>query len=119
MDDSQENLIIKEALDFYGSDLQITVAIEELSELIHALCRERRITQINPARGSTFIEAMSIAEEIADVEICLEYLKEIFRNHEKPRCRFDEAGINFIKQKKLIRLKERITHIKTTQSLRN
>lgn len=54
----------------FGDQNQITVAIEELSELQKELCKY--------LRGD--IDLLNITEEIADVEIMLEQLKIIFNN---------------------------------------
>lgn len=53
----------------YGSDAQLTVAIEELSELIKELCKYKR----------GFNNQSHIAEEVADVEIVIEQIKLIFK----------------------------------------
>lgn len=56
------------AIKTYGADMQQTVAIEEMSELIKELCKNKR--------GNANIS--HIAEEIADVQIMLEQLILIF-----------------------------------------
>ena len=61
---------LREAVEVYGEDMQITVAIEELSELIKELCKYKR------GIGSE----IHIAEEMADVKIILEELEIIFDN---------------------------------------
>lgn len=101
--------IIKDALELWGSDLQITVAIEELSELIQALCKERRITKINP-ENLTKPNIIAIASEIADVEICLQSLKEIYDF---------QAIIEEMRERKLLRLQQRIDFSKTMQGSNN
>lgn len=60
--------IYKNAIDVYGSRLQLIVAVEEMSELTKEICKFNR--------GKVDIPA--IAEEIADVSIMLEQLKLIF-----------------------------------------
>lgn len=62
--------VLKEAINLYGVDMQLNVAIEELSELIKELCKHKR------GEGSE----MHIAEEMADVKIILEELEIIFNN---------------------------------------
>ena len=62
--------VLKEAIDYYGVDMQLNVAIEELSELIKELCKYKR------GQGCE----MHIAEEMADVKIILEELEIIFNN---------------------------------------
>lgn len=60
----------RSAIDTFGEQNQIIVAIEELSELQKELCKL--------LRGQYHISDMS--EEMADVEIMLEQLKMIFNN---------------------------------------
>ena len=62
--------IIKEAVKHYGKDNQLNVCIEELSELIKELCKDKR------GQGN----ADHIAEEMADVCIMLGQLSEIYQN---------------------------------------
>ena len=59
------------ALRKWGQALQLTVAIEELSELQKEICKN--------IRG--FNNQFNIAEEIADCEIMLDQLKTIFDCH--------------------------------------
>lgn len=60
--------LYKSLIEKNGSDAQLTVAIEELSELAKELCKYKRY-------GNNIDH---IAEEVADVEIMLEQLKYIF-----------------------------------------
>lgn len=60
--------LLRHAIEAYGPDMQMTVAIEEMAELTKELCKYKR------GIGSK----EHIAEEIADVEIMLEQLKLIF-----------------------------------------
>jgi hypothetical protein len=62
--------IFKQAVDRWGSDLQIVVAIEELAELQKELCKS--------LRGNGDTEAIS--EEMADVKLMLSQLEYIFKN---------------------------------------
>lgn len=57
-----------DAIEKYGNDSQIDVAIEEMSELIKELLKNRRGKQ----------NRCNIADEMADVYIMLEQLKFIF-----------------------------------------
>ena len=59
---------VKEAIDFYGANIQATVCMEECAELI--LCISKEI------RGKSNIDHLE--EEIADVCICIEVLKQIY-----------------------------------------
>lgn len=60
--------ILKNALSHYGGNMQMIVAIEEMSELIKELCKV--------FRGSE--SSAHIAEEIADVRIMLDQLQIMF-----------------------------------------
>lgn len=62
--------LLKRAIKTYGVDAQCLMAIEEMSELTKAICKEHR------ARGKENYgdTLMNIAEEIADVRIMLEQL---------------------------------------------
>lgn len=60
--------IIKKAIDYYGSDAQLLMAIEEMSELTQAICKKNRIFGV---RGQ-------IVEKMADVYIMLAQLEIIF-----------------------------------------
>jgi rubrerythrin len=62
--------IIKRVVEHYGKDKQLNVCIEELSELIKELCKDKR-GQGNPDH---------IAEEMADVRIIMAQLDEIYQN---------------------------------------
>ena len=72
--DLMENAIIIAAAKKIGRKKQINIAIEELSELIQALCKLNR-------KGSEVeyrCRLMDIHEEIADVEIMIAQIKLIF-----------------------------------------
>lgn len=79
----------KQAIDTYGHELQIIVAIEEMSELTKELCKR--------LRGKDNIDA--IAEEIADVQIMLAQLQIIFDCSSK---------IHSYRAAKIARLQERL-----------
>lgn len=66
----REREILEEAIETFGAELQIIVAIEELSELQKELCKH--------LRGGGNQE--HIDEEMADVMIMLEQLTMIFGN---------------------------------------
>lgn len=72
--------VLKEAIAFYGEDMQLNVAIEELSELIKELCKYKR------GEGSQ----MHIAEEMADVKIILEELEIIFNNKHRVKTWYED-----------------------------
>lgn len=83
--------IIEKAIEIYGPEMQKTVAVEEMSELIKEICKDKR--------GNN--NYLHISEEIADVEIMLEQLKLIYN-----------VGplVEVQKQKKLNRLQERLNN---------
>ena len=82
---------LKKAIETYGEDMQLTVAIEELSELIKEICKYKR--------GNN--NRKNIIEEMADCYIMLEQLAMIFDipNH----------AINEMVDKKITRLENRLT----------
>ena len=59
---------LEKAIETYGEDMQLTVAVEELSELIKEICKNRR--------GADNRD--NIVEEIADCYIMLDQLIMIF-----------------------------------------
>ena len=60
--------VFKKAIETYGAEAQLNVAIEELSELIKEICKHKP--------GSDNIEA--IIEEMADCYIMLKQMQMIF-----------------------------------------
>lgn len=60
--------VFKQAIETYGAEGQLNVAIEELSELIKEICKHKR--------GADNTEA--IIEEMADCYIMLEQMQMIF-----------------------------------------
>ena len=86
---AKKSKIINQAIDIFGTQNQIYVAIEELSELTKELCKYLRYL------GDT----KNISEEMADVIIMIEQLKIIFNN---------ESEIDKWVDKKLERLQSRI-----------
>lgn len=88
-----DNEICRAALEAFGAEAQMVMAIEEMSELTKELCKHRR--------GRDNVEA--IAEEIADVEIMLQQMVMLF----------DCAGqVEGFRRYKLERLAERIKEAK-------
>ena len=63
-----DNVICQAALETFGKELQVTMAIEEMSELTKELCKN--------SRGQE--NTTHIAEEIADVEIMLQQMVMLF-----------------------------------------
>lgn len=89
--ESTQTEIIGRAIQVYGEDYQLSVAVEELSELTKEICKHKR--------GLT--SKLNIAEEIADVEIVLQELKMIFDNHDL---------VEVYKRKKIKRLADRLQY---------
>ena len=85
---SSESFILKQAIDKFGAEHQIIIAIEELSELQKELTKELRYSQ----------KSLTIAEEMADVEIILQELKMIFGNEK------EVEGFRIAKVKRLEKL---------------
>lgn len=92
-DAPHDNEICRAALEAFGAEAQMVMAIEEMSELTKELCKHRR--------GRDNVEA--IAEEIADVEIMLRQMVMLFD------CRFT---VDRFRRYKLERLAERIKEAK-------
>lgn len=63
-----DSYVVKRSIEHYGKDLQSTVCMEECAELIQAISKEKR--------GKSDKDHLS--EEIADVLICIEMLKQIY-----------------------------------------
>lgn len=76
--DRGDEVILHNAIDFYGSSVQELKAMEELSELIRAIARAMTC---DVEERDTALE--NLAEEMADVEIMLEQLKIINNNRDK------------------------------------
>ena len=84
--------ILEKALDTYGSQAQITMVFEEMSELRKELCKY--------LRGKNDSETIEhVAEEIADVEIMLEQMKLLFG--------IDDDVADY-REEKILRLKWRL-----------
>ena len=60
--------VIARSVDHYGAEIQATVCMEECAELIQAISKEKR--------GK--IDRDNMTEEIADVLICIEMLKQMY-----------------------------------------
>lgn len=79
-----------------GMNKQLDVAIEELSELIQAICKIKRRDSLS---NESFAVKGNLAEEMADVEIILAELKLLFDN---------EDDVKECKNYKLDRLEKRL-----------
>lgn len=74
MTEQQRQELLTRAVKTWGESHQVDIAIEELSELIQALCKIRRAR--NGADRPTAI--INAVEEIADVQIMLDQLRIIY-----------------------------------------
>ncbi len=75
-----ENNLFEKAVDLWGANSQIDMAIEEMSELIKALLKYRRADN----RGEDCEEeTRNIREEIGDVYIMLGQMEALFGSAEK------------------------------------
>lgn len=89
------------AIETFGEDLQIAVAIEEMAELTKELCKAQRVTfAARGGLGDGLIDNHDeIAEEIADVQIALEELTLLFGV---------PVAVQIARRQKLARLEMRI-----------
>lgn len=92
MDDETKKLYI-EAINKWGKDSQIEMALEEMGELITAINQYKR----------NRIELKDVCTEIADVQIMMEQLAIIF----------DENIVKLEKNNKLLRLQKRVNNGRT------
>ena len=81
---------LERAIEYYGKDMQLNVAIEEFSELIKEICKHKR--------GADNLD--NIIEEMADCYLMLSQLRIIFG--------IKVADISKIKLEKLERLEKRL-----------
>lgn len=113
MDFTHEELkVMQEAIDHYGEESQLDMAIEEMSELTKAICKYKRLKRaINSNSGSVdkriveweryYVTLGDIKEEIADVLIMLEQMMMMFDCEER---------MSAIASKKIDRLKWRMNN---------
>lgn len=87
----EERKIFLDALRVFGSQNQITVALEEMSEFQKEFCKYMR--------NDTSFSYANIAEEMADVEIMLDQMKILFQR---------DSAVKEQRQYKVKRLRERI-----------
>lgn len=91
---TDENTILVKVLSHYGSDAQIDICIEEMSELTKALIKNRRYHTVQTQKD--------IVEELTDVLICTEYIKQIFG--------ISQNDIDEVRQYKIDRINRRISN---------
>lgn len=111
MDFTHEELkILQEAIDHYGEESQLDMAIEEMSELTKAICKYKRLKKaVTSDSGSVnkrvveweryYVTIDDIKEEIADALVMLEQLMMMFDCEER---------MSAIASKKIDRLKWRM-----------
>lgn len=108
MDFTHEELkVLQSAIDHYGEENQLDMAIEEMSELTKAICKYKRAVKErerdichSTAKDVIFAKG-DIVEEIADVYVMLEQLTVIFNCKER---------VSAIASEKIRRLKARINN---------
>lgn len=81
--------ILKQAIETYGKDMQLTVAVEEFSELIKEICKNKR--------GSDNVK--NITEELADCYIMMKQIRIIFGIKERDIHRAMDAKIARLEKK--------------------
>lgn len=92
----------------FGANNRMLQTIEEMGELIQAICKYQRIeTGDRTCNKQQFDVSYNIAEEIADVEICLEQLKYLMYNSHL---------VDIIKAQKIKRTKERLNEAQNKQN---
>lgn len=88
---------LEKAIEVYGKDMQLNVAIEEFSELIKEICKHKR--------GEDNLD--NIIEEMADCYIMLEQLEIIFG--------ITAYEINAKVNQKMVRLEKRLAEKESKQ----
>lgn len=87
---TENETVLEQAIETYGADAQLNVAIEEFAELTKEICKYKRYADNTKA----------IIEEMADCYIMLEQMKMIFG--------LDNADISNAMDRKIRRLERRI-----------
>lgn len=83
---------IKKSIEFYGVDTQSCVCMEEPAELIQIISKIKRYGIDEKTRGH-------LAEEMADVLICIELLKNMYGVSEEDLTLWVEKKQNRIKER--------------------
>lgn len=96
-DQMTKNEIYKVAIEKWGIPSQLEMMVEECAELIQALQKLKRVDASNEFLIDGATE--HICEEIADVEILIEQMREIFT----------DKRIDYHKEQKLFRLRKLIS----------
>ncbi|WP_419021374.1 hypothetical protein [Holdemanella sp.] len=91
---------MKEQAEYFGLDNRMLQCTEELGELIQALSKYRRAIDGDGTCTVNRIEAEHmVAEEMADVEICIKQLKHLLGNKNQ---------VERIREQKVVRTKQRL-----------
>ena len=103
---TEENKIMKAAIEKYGADVQLGVVIEECSELIQAICKYLR-AKANTKTSQRDLDKRieSVIEEAADVQIMLDQLA-MMRSEWDPAIYNDTFAS--VREIKLTRLQKRL-----------
>ena len=109
MFNEQEKSILQKAIETYGVNAQIDVAVEEMAELTKALVKDRRNCTFSKDDLGILVKGrMSVYDGIADALIMLEQIKMIFD------C---EKDVEEIKGQKIQRLENRLQEAQNEQSI--
>ena len=101
---TSDSVICRKAVEKFGVDIQQIVAMEELGELIQAISKIARWECNQSEDLETLFNYIDyLAEEIADVEIILEQLKQ---------CHGCHIQVNDHKRKKLDKLKSMVEGVR-------
>ena len=99
-----DSVICRKAVEKFGIDIQQIVAMEELGELIQAISKIARWECSQSEDLETLFKYIdNLSEEIADVEIILEQLKQ---------CHGCHIQVNDHKRKKLDKLKSMVEGVR-------
>lgn len=101
MFNEQEKSILQKAIETYGVNAQIDVAVEEMAELTKALMKDRINCKFRKQGrfGVLLSGRAAVADEMADVLIMMEQLQMIFNS---------EYQVERIKKEKIQRLENRL-----------
>ena len=103
---TEENKIMKAAIEKYGADGQLGVVIEECSELIQAICKYQRAkANVKTSQRDLDIRIDALIEEAADVQIMLDQLT-MMRSEWDPEIYCDLFAT--VREEKLKRLEKRV-----------
>lgn len=93
-----EQEILNKAIETYGEESQIDMAIEECSELIQALCKYKRLVKNGYLDKEYEAVINNVYGEVADVQIMMKQMNIIFNTD----------NITFYEISKLSRLERRL-----------